>query len=327
MTDTPAATEAAPTDDRGVEVTAVIVSWNTADLLDRCLRSIAVHGAGRVRTIVVDNGSDDGSPQLVRDRWPDVTLVANEDNVGFCRANNQAIEQSSSPWLLLINADAELTEGALDALLDRARRNPRAGVIGPRLVYGDGRFQRWTAGAAPSIRSVGSYLAGLDRLSGRLPSLAGTYLGHDTHEAFAPDWVSSACMLVSRAAVDQVGMLDERIFVYMDDVELCQRMRDGGWEVWYEPAATVVHLMGQSTRRRTGKPSPEALRAFNRYFAARHGPRKLRVLRAMQVAGFGGRAAVYGAVALVRPRGHHRSAAAAHLTHLKLCLEPTEEPT
>lgn len=311
------------------EVTAVVVSWNTADLLEDCLRSIDVHGseASSIRTIVVDNASDDGSVDRVRERWPAVDLVANRDNVGFCRANNQAIARTSSPWLLLINADAQLTAGALDAMLQRGRRDLRAGVVAPRLVYGDGRFQRWTAGAAPTLRTVGTYLAGLDRFSRRLPVLTGTYLGHDADEAFEPEWVSSACMLVRRAALDDVGPLDERIFVYMDDVELCQRLRDGGWNVWYEPAATVVHLMGQSTVRRTGKASPEALRAFNRYFAIRHGRRQLQLLRAMQVAGFGARAAAYAGISVLRRGGHHRSAAAAHLTHLRLCLEPMEEAT
>lgn len=308
------------------DVTAVIVNWNTSDLLDECLCSIREHGGDRrIQTIVVDNASDDGSVEMLRTRWPDVHVIENEINVGFCRANNQAIERSTSPWLLLINADAVLTPGALDAMAGRAMADRDAAIIGPRLVYGDGRFQRWTAGAEPTLRSVGIYLAGLDRLSSRLPSLHGTYLGHDTADAFRPDWVSSACMLVRKAALDDVGMLDERIFVYMDDVELCRRAREGHWSVWYEPAATVVHLMGQSTKLRTGRASPEALRSFNRYFAVHQGTRRLHVLRAMQIVGFGGRALAYLAISAARPGGHHRSSASAHFTHLKLSLDAMEE--
>jgi len=309
-----------------LDVTAVIVNWNTADLLDECLTSLRDHRAPGhgVEVIVVDNGSTDGSVAMIEQRWPEVTVVANADNVGFCRANNQAIEISDKPYLLLINADARLTPGCLRHLVARMESDDRVGVVAPRLEYGDGRFQRWTAGRAPSLRSVASYLFLTDRLDGRFPALAGTYLGHDTAVAFEPQWVSSACMLVRRAVVDDVGPLDERIFVYMDDVELCQRARDGGWAVWYEPAATAVHLMGQSTKRRTGVASPEALRAFNRYFQRRHGRGRTTALRALQAGGFGLRVLAYGATGLVLHDDGRRAQARAHLSHLKLSLETPE---
>ena len=308
------------------DVTAVIVSWNTVDLLDSCLTSLRDHGApGRtIEAIVVDNGSTDGSAAMVRERWPEVTLLANDDNVGFCRANNQAIALSKAPYLLLINADARLTPGCLDHLLQRMESDERAAVVAPRLEYGDGGFQRWTAGRAPSLSSVASYLFAVDRLDRRFPGLAGTYLGHDTPVAFRPDWVSSACMLVRQAAVDDIGPLDDSIFVYMDDVEFCQRARDHGWTIWYEPAATSVHLMGQSTKRRTGTASPEALRAFNRYFLGRHGRSRTTAMRALQVGGFGLRAVAYGAAGLVFHDDDRRAQARSHLSHLKLSLEIPE---
>jgi N-acetylglucosaminyl-diphospho-decaprenol L-rhamnosyltransferase len=308
------------------DVTAVVVSWNTVDLLDECLVSLRDHGSPgrRMDVIVVDNSSSDGSAEMVRERWPDVRLVANTENVGFCRANNQAIALTGATYLLLINADARLTPGCLDHLLARMESDDRVGVVAPRLEYGDGRFQRWTAGRAPSLGSVASYLFLADRLDGRFPALAGTYLGHDTTVAFRPDWVSSACMLLRRAMVDDVGPLDEQIFVYMDDVELCQRARDGGWSVWYEPAATSVHLMGQSTKRRTGVASPEAMRAFNRYFCRRHGPARTTALRALQAGGFGLRFIAYGASGLILHDDRRRAQARAHLSHLKLSLETPE---
>jgi GT2 family glycosyltransferase len=310
------------------DLTTVVVSWNTVDLLDECLGSIVeATPAGLVNEIVVvDNGSADGSADHVRRRWPDVRVIANEQNVGFCRANNQAIRESSAPLLLLVNTDARLRPGGIEALLRYFDTDPRAAVVGPRLEYGDGTFQRWTAGRPLSTRSLASYLLALDRVTPLHPFTEGIYLARDTREPFQPGWVSSAVMAIRRAALDEVGPLDENIFVYMDDVDLCHRVRAGGWNVWYAADTTAVHLMGASTRRVTGKASPEALRALNRWYARVHGRRAAQTLRALEVTGFGLRAAAYGARSLVHrspdARARTRAQMRAHAAHLRLALEP-----
>ncbi len=132
-------------------------------------------------------------------------------------------------------------------MLGYFEHDPRAGVVGPRLEYGDGSFQRWTAGRDLTLGSCANYFLMLDRLADRFPSLAGIYLAHDTDQPFQPGWVSSAVMAVRRSAFDDVGLLDESIFVYMDDVDLCARMTDRGWSIWYAADATAVHFMGGST--------------------------------------------------------------------------------
>ncbi len=306
-----------------VDINAIIVNWNTRDHLQGCLESLATHGASRATTevIVVDNASSDGSVALVRENWPNVRLIENAENEGFTKANNRAIRVSNGKYLLLINSDARLTPGALDHMLDWMERHPRAGVIGPRLVYGDGSWQRWTAGRAPSLGAVVNHYLFLERLG--LPRLRGLYLGRDVRQPFRPDWVSSACMLVRRAALDEVGLLDERLFVYMDDVDLCQRMRDGGWDVWYCPGAQVVHYMSQSTTREVGSASPAALRNFNAYFAARHGPVACTALRAVEAIGSGLRAVAYGlAAGLRRGDPYLAGRARAHRTFYRVSLEP-----
>ena len=295
-------------------VSAVVVNWNTERLLEPCLRSLfdAVDDDVAVDVVVVDNGSTDGSLALLRRDWPAVAVIENADNRGFTRATNQGIEATTGENVLLINTDAELTPGCLRTMLDRLDGDARAAVVGPRLVYGNGEWQRWTAGRAPSLASLASFLLFADRLGRRIPALAGLYLGTDTAIAFCPDWVSSACMLVRREAFDEVGLLDERIFVYMDDVELCQRVRDAGWRVWYEPGAVAVHLMGQSSARPTRAPSKEALLALNRYFAQGHGRAQVLALRAVEAVGFGLRAGLYavrtGGDSRTRARGHWASA-------------------
>ena len=308
------------------DVAVVIVNWNTVDLLDECLQSVVDHGPSDLRTevIVVDNASRDGSVAHLRRHWPSVRVIENDENVGFCRANNQAIRTTDAPNLLLINTDARLTEGCADTMLGYLERDPRAAVVGPRLVYGDGTFQRWTAGRSLSLGSCASYYLGFDRLARQVPALSGIYLPFDTDQPFRPGWVTSAVMLLRRAALDDIGLLDEEIFVYMDDVDLCQRATDSGWNVWYAADTTAVHFMGASTKRETGKVSPEAMRAFNRWYERRHGTRSARAVRAMQTVGFGARAGLHTINGLVHRDDASRGAARAHWTRCKLSLESAD---
>lgn len=306
------------------EVTAVVVTWQSSLVLEDCLRSLAAWVPPHVdlHTVVVDNASGDGTVELVRQRWPAVEVIANTENVGFTRANNQAIRSSRSPWLLLINADARLTAGALDALMSRMDADPRAAIVAPRLVYDDGRWQRWTAGALPGIRSAAAYFLFLERLLPRRWASASLYLADDVTEAFRPGWVSSACMLVRRDALDDVGLFDEELFCYMDDVDICARAGQAGWSVWYEPGAEVVHLMGQSSSSRVGAPSPLALRSFNEYVGRHLGPARAAAIRAMEAVGFAARAVVYSARCLApAPAARTRRQAQTHWVHLRTSLE------
>jgi GT2 family glycosyltransferase len=308
------------------DLAVVIVNWNTVDLLDECLQSVVDHGPADLTTevVVVDNASRDGSVEHLRTRWPSVQVITNDENVGFCRANNQAIRATTAPYLLLVNTDARLTEGCTDTMLGYLERDPSAAVVGPRLVYGDGSFQRWTAGRSLSLSSCANYFLGLDRLAHRVPALTGIYLPYDTDQPFRPGWVTSAVMLLRRSALDEVGMLDDSIFVYMDDVDLCQRATDAGWNVWYAADATAVHFMGASTKRETGKVSPEATRAFNRWYERRHGRRSAQAVRALETVGFGARAGLHAINGVVRRDDASRGAARAHWTRCKLSLEPAD---
>jgi len=304
-------------------VSAIVVTWNMADLAARCLASLRDHGPGAdaMEIIVVDNGSADGTVDMLRRDWPDVRLIANSENVGYTKANNQGIAIARGRHLLLINADAFATPGCLARMLDRLVRDDRAAVVGPRLVYGDGSWQRWTAGRAPSLRAALNHFLFLERLGRGAPALAGLYLGVDVHEARRVDWVSSACMLVRADAFRAVGGMDERLFVYMDDVDLCQRLRDAGWHIWYEPAAEAMHLMGQGSRRRQGGASPAALRSLNQYFARQHGHSAAAALHLIEVIGFGVRAAMYAAAAVLRREAIFRDKARTHWMFLRLMFQ------
>ncbi|MFN8036724.1 MAG: glycosyltransferase family 2 protein [Acidimicrobiia bacterium] len=303
-----------------VDVSAVIVNWNARDLLQACLESLRDHPPRdrSLEIVVVDNASTDGSADLVRTGWPDVVLEVPPENEGYQRANNRGVRLSRGKYLLLINSDAQLRAGALDAMVDRLEADDRAAVVGPRLVYADGSFQRWTAGHAPDLAGVASFFLFGEKLS-RAAAHRSIYLAEDVREPFRPDWVSSACMLVRRDALDEVGLMDERYFYGMDDVDLCQRFRDAGWHVWYDPAAEVVHLMGDG--RVTKKASPAGIRNFNDYFTRRHGPVAGAAARAMGCLGFGVRAAGYAGRSLVRPGGDDRAAGRDHLRNARVTLQ------
>ncbi len=302
-------------------ISSVVVNWNTVDLLDRCLTALSEHAATGwdSEVIVVDNASTDGSADLVRRTWPRATLIENATNLGYQRANNQALEVATGSLVLLVNADAIVGQGALDAMVRRLQRSERVGAVGPRLVYGDGSWQRWTAGRAPDLASTASFYLFGERLR-RSWAERSVFMAADVETAFRPDWVSSACMLVRREALDSAGHLDERYFCYMDDVDLCQRLRDQGWEIWYEPAAEVVHLMGQSTKRSTGGSSPAAIKNYNDYVTRQHGRLAGAAARLVEAAGFSARAATYGALAVTRGQGAYARAARQHLRNARVSL-------
>lgn len=304
------------------DLTTIVVSWNTVGLLDDCLASVAAATppTSANDVVVVDNGSSDGSVEHLARAWPGVRVIRNTQNVGFCRANNQAIRDSDSPYLLLVNTDARLRPGGIAALLRYFDDDERAAVVGPRLVYGDGAFQRWTAGRLPGPASMATYLLGLDRLGSAAFRRRGLYLGTDTDVPFQPQWVSSAVMAVRRRMLEQVGLLDERIFVYMDDVDLCERAVAQGWHVWYAADTTATHFMGASSTRASGTASPEALRALNRWYVRHHGRAAGLGLRAVETIGFSARAGLHGAAAVLGRPGA-RSKLSAHATHVRLALE------
>lgn len=299
-----------------VDVSVVIVSWNTADLLDACLASVhdLVPPGTSTEVIVVDNGSTDGSPGLVADRWPGVHLIANPDNRGYQAANNQGMRAASGSVLLLINADAMLQRGCLAGLLRRLATDERCAIVGPRLVYGDGSFQRWTAGRLPTLASVASSFLFVDRLLPR----SGVWIGRDLRRPAVVGWVSSACMAVRRSALEDIGLMDERFFAYMDDVDLCARAADAGWRVRYEPEAVATHLMGQSTKRQTGRSSPLAVSTFLRYVELHRGRRVAACTRAVAAVGFALRAVVHGGLGL--RSAERRATAAAHGRSARICL-------
>jgi len=231
-----------------VDVSVIIVNWNTCDLLRECLRSVYDSMGELVfEVLVVDNASTDGSVEMVRSSFPQVRLLANAKNVGFARGNNQALALSRGHYALLLNSDALLLDGATQALVDLADAKPQAGIVGAQLLNVDGSFQA-SYTPFPNLWREFLILSGVGRMVyGR------RYPSRGPEEEKGPqmvDYVEGACMLVRRAAVEKVGGLDEGYFMYAEDVDWCYAMQKRGWQVWYQPAAKVIHIGGGSSQNR-----------------------------------------------------------------------------
>lgn len=222
-----------------MDVSAIIVNRNTRDMLCACLRSLEAASKGvACETWVVDNGSTDGSQSLVREQYPQIHLIENEENLGFSRANNQAILQSSGPYILLLNTDAFLSSQGLSTMKEFMESHPEAGLLGVELVYPDGRKQS-TSGALPTPLSETLTLFGLDRLGRPARKESGSF--------FETGFVSGACLMARRSMVEQVGPLDDSFFFFSEDIDWCFRAHCAGWRVYQLTSMNVVHKVGGTT--------------------------------------------------------------------------------
>jgi GT2 family glycosyltransferase len=221
-------------------LSVIVVNWNTCDRLRACLSCLAAcrnDDLGSIEVFVVDNASTDGSAAMVRSFFPWVTLLLNETNVGFACANNQAIRQSHGNYLLLLNSDAEVLPQALATLVDFMAKQARVGAVGPRLLNSDGSLQPSTQPMLTPEREFWR-LSFLDHM---VPKA--TYRMHDWDGATPRqvDVLKGACLLLRREALDEIGLLDDSYFMYTEEVDLCYRLAESGWQIWWLPRARVVH--------------------------------------------------------------------------------------
>jgi GT2 family glycosyltransferase len=247
-----------------VDVSVVVVNYNVREFLEQALGSVERAAAGlSVETFVVDNNSVDGSVAMVRERFPHVRVIANEENVGFGRANNQAIREANGRYLLVLNPDTLLQEDTLRTLVDFMDAHPTAGASGCRILNPDGTFAPESRRAFPTP-SVALYrMTGLSRLFPRSETFGRynmTYLPLD--EVCEVDALSGSCMMVRRDALyrnaapsgdgapgDGAGLFDEGFFMYGEDLDWCYRIQQAGWQIFYTPDTQIIHYKGECTRK------------------------------------------------------------------------------
>jgi N-acetylglucosaminyl-diphospho-decaprenol L-rhamnosyltransferase len=247
-------------------VSVVVVAYDALPWLERSLESVAGY-----ETIVVDNGSTDGTPAYVRERFPDVRLIE-QGNVGMGAGNNEGMRRASpGRYFLLLNSDAWVTGDAVERLVEFADAHPRAAVVGPRLRNPDGSLQRSVRGFPTLWRLATEYLF-LRKLAPRSSALNAFYGGGFAHdEAREVDWLYGACLLVRQEAVAEVGLFDEDFFMFSEETDWCYRFCAAGWKTYFFPGAEVVHVGGAS---HGGRLYRENLRSHLRFFAKHHGVRR-----------------------------------------------------
>ena len=252
------------------ELTIIIVSFNTRPELEACLGSLAAHPPRTSHEIVVvDNASTDHTPAALREHWPRIRLIEAGRNVGFAAANNLGIRASTGDLLLLLNSDTLVGEGSIDALVEALRRDPDVAAAGPRIVDGAGlaelSFGRHISPLAEARQKL------LTRLQQRGVAWVVRRVDRQTRGRQYPDWVSGACLLVRRREAVAAGLLDERYFLYAEDVDFCAALRARGGRILFAPEAEIVHLRGRSRASRPAA-SERAYRRSQLAFYAKHHP-------------------------------------------------------
>ncbi|HEX2911993.1 MAG TPA: glycosyltransferase [Chloroflexia bacterium] len=235
------------------DVSIIIVSYNVASLLADCLNSLIKRPADglNIEIIVVDNASADGSPDLVRQNFPEVKLVANQYNYGFPRGCNQGLRRARGRYLFFLNPDAALEAGSLQKLVGFMEKQPRAGIVAPLVRYPDGSLQpNRRRFPGPALAFVESTILERYRPFRNLPALRRfKFSDVSPEQAHEVDWIVGAAFLVRREVIEAIGGLDERYFMYSEELDFCRRAKEQGWQIWYEPAAAAVHQEGQSSKQ------------------------------------------------------------------------------
>ena len=239
-----------------MDLSIVIVNYNVEHFLAQCLVSVrkataVFQAAGFEAEIwVVDNRSVDGSCEMVRRDFPEVKLLALEENVGFSRGNNEAIRRSTGEWVLLLNPDTVVPEDAFVKTLLYAQNHPKAGGLGVPMVDGQGRYLPESKRGLPSPWAAFCKISGLYRLAKKSARLNRYYQGHLPSDADAQiEILSGAFMWMRRKALDEVGLLDEQYFMYGEDIDLSWRLLKGGWENHYFAGTSIIHYKGESTKK------------------------------------------------------------------------------
>jgi GT2 family glycosyltransferase len=255
-----------------MDISVIIVNWNSRDFLDRCLQSFAQAPCSRsVEIIVVDNASSDGSPEMVAERFPEVRLIRNQENLGFAKANNQAIRISRGRYISLVNSDVEVLPGCLDALADFLDSHSEVGNVGPRILNADRSLQS-SCRRFPTLWNNFCMAAGLATLFRGSRVFCGEHMRYFRYDrTLAVDVLVGCFWMMRRAAVEAVGLLDEDFFIYGEDVDWCLRCRQAGWQVLFFPGAEAIHHRGASSAADPVRFAVLQQQSVLRYWAKHHG--------------------------------------------------------
>jgi GT2 family glycosyltransferase len=256
----------------------VIVNYNTGKLLEDCLRSIYANANGMPFDVwVVDNNSVDSSTAMVRSAFPKVRLIENGSNVGFSKANNIALSRCESEYILLLNPDTLVIGDAIDRMVDFMEEHPTVGIAGCKVLNGDHTLQLACRRSIPTPKVAFFRMTGLSRLFPNSKAMAQYNLTFkDANEKQEVDAVSGAFLMARRKTIEDIGFLDERFFMYGEELDWCLRAKRAGWMVMYNPEAEIIHYKGESTKSNSRRAALEFYRAMylfhKKHFAQDYSP-------------------------------------------------------
>lgn len=235
-----------------MDISIIIVSYNTQLLTRDCIASIyRSETRYSYEIIVVDNDSSDGSPELIRETFPEIKLIRNYENVGFSKANNQGILESKGRYILLLNSDTVVSSDTLEVMMRFMDDHHQVGAAGCKVVLPDGSLDKACRRGFPTPLASFYYAFGIAKLFPHNPKFNGYHLTHlDENEDYPVDCLIGAFMLVRREAIDSVGLLDEEFFMYGEDIDWCYRIKEKGWQIYYYPFTSITHYKRASSRHR-----------------------------------------------------------------------------
>jgi GT2 family glycosyltransferase len=275
------------------DISIVIVSWNTRDDLRHCLESLFANEGASYEVIAIDNASADDSAEMVRTEFPSVKLIANDANLGFAKGSNQGIAVSAGRYILLLNPDSEVRPGFISCMVAFGDEHPEYGIFGPKVLNPNGTLQY-------SCRRFPTLAAGFFR-----NTILGKYFPHNTYlmdylmanwdhnDVREVDWVSGCSMTVRREALDDIGMLDEQFYMYVEDVDFAYRAKQKGYKVAYNPGAVVVHARAKSSDKTPNRMIVEFHKSMYRFYKKHYAKNWSLLTRAVVPLGLIARAAFF----------------------------------
>jgi len=282
-----------------MKLSVVIICWNDLRVIRDCLRSIheSTHSTD-FEVIVSDNGSVDDSLEFIRKHYPRVRIVENNQNLGFARGNNAGISAATGEYVLILNPDTIIHDGALDKLVQFADRHPEAGAFGCRVLNPDGTYQA-SARLFPTVRRYWVAALGLTRISSRF--LFEQYPGWQGDTERSVDWQSGCCVMFRGDLLKNLGGFDEQFFYHFEEVDLCRRVWNAGRSILFTPEAVITHLGGQSVGRFPVRFEIEKHRSKYRYFYKHFGAEAARSCRRLSIARLRVRQLGYGLLNRIKP--------------------------
>ncbi|MEK6591043.1 MAG: glycosyltransferase family 2 protein [Nitrospinota bacterium] len=262
-----------------IDISIIIVSYNAKEYLRNCLYFIySNRHIVNFETIVVDNNSIDKSPEMVKREFPQVRLIENKENIGFARANNIALRESQGRYILLLNNDTILLPDSLDIMTIIMENSPTTGVLGCQLMNTDESLQE-SFNRIPDIFTEFIRKSIYNQNIGTSKNIFGKYLYRKYQMEQDVDWVTGSCMMIRRNALVDIGLLDEKFFMYFEDVDLCCRIREKGWKIKYTPSAKVIHVGGRSVLSNAPKANLEYRLSQLYFYKKYHGMVHLQILK------------------------------------------------